>query len=59
MRVFFAAIAVACVSIRLLAQEGVQTPEGKAPFMVSFTDLKWVELPEQKALPQLLIRRLA
>ena len=48
MRVFLTAIAVACVSIRLLGQEGAQTPEGKRPFMISFTDLKWVELPERK-----------
>ena len=50
MRVFLAAIAVACVSIRLLAQDDAQTPEGKRPFMVSFTDLKWVELPERKGM---------
>jgi quercetin dioxygenase-like cupin family protein len=50
MRLFLAAIAVACVSIRLLAQERAQTPEGKTPFMVSFTDLKWVELPERKGM---------
>jgi quercetin dioxygenase-like cupin family protein len=50
MRVFLAAITVACVSIRLLAQGGAQTPEGKRPIMVSFTDLKWVELPERKGM---------
>jgi len=50
MRLFLTAIAVACVSIRLLAQERAQTPEGKTPFMVSFTDLKWVELPERKGM---------
>ena len=50
MTVFLTAIAVACVSIRLLGQEGVQTPEGKRPFMISFTDLKWVELPERKGM---------
>src|SRR4030095_10964298 len=50
MRVFLTAIAVACVSIRLLGREGVPTPEGKRPFMMSFTDLKWVELPERKGM---------
>lgn len=50
MRIFLAAIAVACVSMRLLAQEGARAPEGKRPFMVSFTDLKWVELPERKGM---------
>jgi hypothetical protein len=34
MKVFLAAIAVACVSIRLLADDGAQTPEGRTPFMV-------------------------
>ena len=50
MRAFLAAIAVACVSMRLLAQEGAQAPEGNGPFMVSFTDLMWVELPERKGM---------
>jgi hypothetical protein len=34
----------------LLAEESGQTPEGKTPFMVSFTELKWVELPERKGM---------
>jgi len=50
MKAFLAAIAVVCVSMRLLAQEGAQAPEGKRPFMVSFNDLKWVELPERKGM---------
>ena len=50
MRVVVFAIAVACASIRLLAEDGVQTPEGKTPFMVSFGELKWVELPERKGM---------
>jgi quercetin dioxygenase-like cupin family protein len=50
MRAFLTAIAVACVSMRLLAQEGAQAPEDKRPFMVSFTDLKWVDLPERKGM---------
>ena len=50
MRLVLAAIAVACASIRLLADDGAQTPAGKIPFMVSFTELKWVELPERKGM---------
>jgi hypothetical protein len=34
----------------LLAQEDAQKAENKAPLMVSFTDLKWVELPERKGM---------
>ena len=50
MRALLTAVAVACVSVRLLAQEGAQAPEGRRPFMVSFTDLKWIELPERKGM---------
>jgi hypothetical protein len=50
MRVFFVTVAGACVPTPLLAQEGAQKPESKAPFMVSFADLKWVELPERKGM---------
>ena len=50
MRIVLAATAVACASIRLLANDGAQTPEGRTPFMVSFTELKWVELPERKGM---------
>jgi hypothetical protein len=28
----------------------VSQPEGKVPFMVSFTDLKWVDLAESKGM---------
>jgi hypothetical protein len=34
----------------MLAQEGGQKPESKAPVMISFTDLKWVELSERKGM---------
>ena len=50
MRVFFVVVAVAFAWTPLLAQEGAQKAESKAPFMVSFTDLKWVELPERKGM---------
>ena len=50
MRVFFVALAVVCFSTSMLAQEGGQKAESKTPLMVSFTDLKWVELPERKGM---------
>ena len=50
MRACFIAIAVGCVLALLLAQEDAQKAESKAPLMVSFTDLKWVELPERKGM---------
>jgi hypothetical protein len=51
MRVFFVAVAVAFAWTQLLGQEGgAQKTESKAPLMVSFTDLKWVELPERKGM---------
>ena len=50
MRGCFIAIAVGCVLAPLLAQEDVQKAESKAPLMISFTDLKWVELPERKGM---------
>lgn len=50
MRSVLVAIAMACASIRLLAEDGAQTPEGRTPFMVSFNELKWVELPERKGM---------
>ena len=50
MRVFFVALAVVCFSTSMLAQEGGQKAESTTPLMVSFTDLKWVELPERKGM---------
>ena len=50
MRIFSVVIAVVCLSTSMLAQESRQKPESKAPLMVSFTDLKWVELPERKGM---------
>ena len=51
MRVSFFAIAVACfLAAQLLAQEDAKKADSKAPFMASFTDLKWVELPERKGM---------
>jgi len=39
-----------CLLAPIFAQDSVSQQEGKAPFMVSFTDLKWVELPERKGM---------
>jgi len=50
MRGCFIAIAVGCVLAPLLAQEDVQKAESKAPLMISFTDLKWVDMPERKGM---------
>ena len=50
MRVFFVIVAIAGASTGLLAQENARKPESTAPLMVSFTDLKWVELPERKGM---------
>src|SRR4029453_15347311 len=50
MRVCFIAIAVGAVWEPLLAQEDAQRAENKAPLMVSFTDLRWGELPERKGM---------
>lgn len=50
MRVFFVALAVMGFLASMLAQEGAQKAESKTPLMVSFTDLKWVELPERKGM---------
>ena len=50
MRVFFVALAVMGFLASMLAQEGAHKAESKTPLMVSFTDLKWVELPERKGM---------
>ena len=50
MKIFFAAAGVVCLWMTLLAQDASQKQESKTPFMVSLTDLKWVELPERKGM---------
>ncbi len=50
MRVFLVALGAVCFSTSMLAQESGQKAESKTPLMVSFTDLKWVELPERKGM---------
>src|ERR1043166_6851891 len=50
MRILLLAVAVASLSTLMLAQEGTQRQKSETPFIVSFTDLKWVELPERKGM---------
>ena len=50
MRLFLLAMAVASFSTPMLAQEGIQRLKSETPLMVSFADLKWVELPERKGM---------
>jgi quercetin dioxygenase-like cupin family protein len=50
MRRLWVAVAVGCVSTSMLAQEGTQRQKNETPLMVSFADLKWVELPERKGM---------
>lgn len=50
MRIFFVTVAMVCLWTPILAQESAQEQESKTALMVSFTDLKWVELPERKGM---------
>ena len=50
MKIFFATAAVLCLWVTLRAQDASQKQESRTPFMVSLTDLKWVELPERKGM---------
>jgi len=50
MRILLLAVAVASLSTLMLAQEGTQRQKSETPFIVSFADLKWVELPERKGM---------
>ena len=47
MKIFLVAAGLASV---LLVAETTQGQESKVPFMVSFTDMKWVELAERKGM---------
>jgi quercetin dioxygenase-like cupin family protein len=47
---FFVTLAAVCLWTPVLADEGEPKEGGKAPLMVSFTDLKWTELPERKGM---------
>jgi len=50
MKIFFAAASVVCLWMTLLAQDASPEQESGTPFMVSLTDLKWVELPQRKGM---------
>ena len=50
MKVLLVIMTGGCLLAPIFAQENVSQREGKAPFMVSFTDLKWVDLPERKGM---------
>ena len=50
MKIFLAAAAVVSLWMTILAQDASQKQESRTPFMVSLTDLKWVELPERKGM---------
>ena len=50
MKIFFAAAGVLCLWTTLLAEDRSPKQESRIPFMVSFADLKWVELPERKGM---------
>lgn len=50
MKVLLVIIAGGGLVAPIFAQESVSQQEGKAPFMVSFADLKWVDLPERKGM---------
>jgi quercetin dioxygenase-like cupin family protein len=50
MRALFVTLAVLCLWTSVLAQEGTQKRQSKAPLMVSLADLKWTDLPERKGM---------
>ena len=50
MKRFFATLAAVLFWAPVLADEVASKANGQAPLMVSFTDLKWTELPERKGM---------
>ena len=50
MKVLLFIVGGACLLASIFAQETGPQRKGKMPLMVSFTDLKWVELPERKGM---------
>jgi quercetin dioxygenase-like cupin family protein len=50
MRVLLIIVAGGGVLAPILAQEAAPQQDRNVPLMVSFTDLKWVELPERKGM---------
>src|SRR5262249_26794586 len=50
MKIFFITASLMGFWTLLVAQEATSKQEKKQPFMVSLTDLNWVELPERKGM---------
>src|SRR5512133_2411819 len=50
MKVSLMIVAGTCLLAPIFAQEAVPRQKTKVPLMVSFTDLKWIELPERKGM---------
>jgi quercetin dioxygenase-like cupin family protein len=50
MKVLPVIVAGPCLFAPIFAQESMSQQENKAPFMVSFADLMWVDLPERKGM---------
>jgi hypothetical protein len=50
MRTLFVTLAAVCLSSLVLADEEAPKQGAETPLMVSFTDLKWTELPERKGM---------
>src|ERR1051326_8105075 len=50
MKILFVAAGVLCVLTTLLAEDATEKHKDATPFMVSSTELKWVELPERKGM---------
>jgi quercetin dioxygenase-like cupin family protein len=50
MRILLVAVVMASFSTPMLAQERTQRQKSETPLMMSFADLKWVELPERKGM---------
>jgi hypothetical protein len=48
MKTFFVAAGITCFLGAVLAEELTQKQKSMTPIMISFTDLKWVELAERK-----------
>jgi len=55
MKVLLMMLGGACLLAFIFAQETVSQQKGKAPLMVSFSDLKWVPLPERKGMQYALL----
>ena len=55
MKVLRMMLGAACLLAPIFAQETVSQQKGKAPFMVSFSDLKWVALPDREGMQYALL----